>query len=164
VLVGLASNGPHTNGYSLLRKIFAWLPDDAMPEPLQVPILDALLVPHRSYLNEMTPLLHDPRLKGLIHITGGGLPENVPRVLPAGVGADIQLGSWTMPPLFQLVREISQLDTHELYRTLNMGIGMIVIVAPEDVAAIQATFDEETWVIGELVPRTTDEPQVRLLP
>jgi phosphoribosylformylglycinamidine cyclo-ligase len=69
-----------------------------------------------------------------------------------------------MPPLFKLVREISQLDTHELYRTLNMGIGMIVIVAPEDVAAIQATFDEETWVIGELVPRTTDEPQVRLLP
>jgi phosphoribosylamine--glycine ligase/phosphoribosylaminoimidazole synthetase len=164
VLIGLTSNGPHTNGYSLLRKIFEWLPDDAMPEPLQVPILDALLVPHRSYLNEMTPLLHDPRLKGLIHITGGGLPENVPRVLPAGVGADIQLGSWTMPPLFQLVREISQLDTHELYRTLNMGIGMIVIVAPEDVAAIQATFDEETWVIGELVPRTTDEPQVRLLP
>ncbi|MEY3823110.1 MAG: phosphoribosylamine--glycine ligase/phosphoribosylformylglycinamidine cyclo-ligase, partial [Actinomycetota bacterium] len=164
VLIGLTSNGPHTNGYSLLRKIFEWLPDDAMPEPLQVPILDALLVPHRSYLNEMTPLLHDPRLKGLIHITGGGLPENVPRVLPAGVGADIQLGSWTMPPLFQLVREISQLDTHELYRTLNMGIGMIVIVAPEDVAAIQATFDEETWVIGELVPRATDEPQVRLLP
>ena len=164
VLIGLASNGPHTNGYSLLRKIFGWLPDDAMPEPLQVPILDALLVPHRSYLHEMSPLLHDRRLKGLIHITGGGLPENVPRVLPEGVGADIQLDSWTMPPLFQLVREISQLDTHELYRTLNMGIGMIVIVAPADVQAIQAMFDEETWVIGELVPRTTDEPQVRLLP
>ena len=164
VLIGLASNGPHTNGYSLLRKIFAWLPDDAMPEPLQVPILDALLVPHRSYLREMSPLLHDPRLKGLIHITGGGLPENVPRVLPEGVGADIQLDSWTMPPLFQLVREISQLDTHELYRTLNMGIGMIVIVAPEDVASIQGMFDEETWVIGELVPRAVDEPRVRLLP
>ena len=164
VLIGLASNGPHTNGYSLLRKIFGWLPDDAMPEPLQVPILDALLVPHRSYLHEMSPLLHDPRLKGLIHITGGGLPENVPRVLPEGVGADIQLDSWTMPPLFQLVREISQLDAHELYRTLNMGIGMIVIVAPEDVASIQGMFDEETWVIGELVPRAVDEPRVRLLP
>jgi phosphoribosylaminoimidazole synthetase len=164
VLIGLASNGPHTNGYSLLRKIFGWLPDDAMPEPLQVPILDALLVPHRSYLHEMSPLLHDRRLKGLIHITGGGLPENVPRVLPEGVGADIQLDSWTMPPLFQLVREISQLDTHELYRTLNMGIGMIVIVAPEDVASIQGMFDEETWVIGELVPRAVDEPRVRLLP
>ncbi len=164
VLIGLASNGPHTNGYSLLRKIFGWLPDDAMPEPLQVPILDALLVPHRSYLHEISPLLHDPRLKGLIHITGGGLPENVPRVLPEGVGADIQLDSWTMPPLFQLVREISQLDTHELYRTLNMGIGMIVIVGPEDVALIQGMFDEETWVIGELVPRAVDEPRVRLLP
>ncbi len=164
VLIGLASNGPHTNGYSLLRKIFGWLPDDAVPEPLQVSILDALLVPHRSYLHEMSPLLHDPRLKGLIHITGGGLPENVPRVLPEGVGADIQLNSWTMPPLFQLVREISQLDTHELYRTLNMGIGMIVIVAPEDVASIQGMFDEETWVIGELVPRAVDEPRVRLLP
>lgn len=163
VLIGLASNGPHTNGYSLLRKIFGWLPDDAMPEPLQVPILDSLLVPHRSYLHEMSPLLHDPRLKGLIHITGGGLPENVPRVLPEGVGADIQLDSWTMPPLFQLVREISQLDTHELFRTLNMGIGMIVIVAPEDVASIQGMFDEETWVIGELVPRAVDEPRVRLL-
>lgn len=164
VLIGLSSNGPHTNGYSLLRKMFAWLPDDAVPEPLQVPILDALLVPHRSYLHEVSPLLRDARLKGLVHITGGGLPENVPRVLPEGVGADIQLGSWVMPPLFRLVRETSQLDTHELYRTLNMGIGMILIVAPSDVLAIQAMFDEETWVIGELVPRKVDLPRVRLLP
>ena len=163
VLIGLASNGPHTNGYSLLRKIFAWVPDDAMPGSLEVPILDALLVPHRSYLRELSPLLTDPRLKGLIHITGGGLPENVPRVLPVGVGADIQLDSWVMPPLFSLVREISQLDTHELYRTLNMGIGMILIVAPADARAIQDLLEEQTWIIGELVARDSGEPQVRLM-
>lgn len=163
VLIGLASNGPHTNGYSLLRKIFAWVPDDAKPGSLEVPILDALLVPHRSYLRELSPLLTDPRLKGLIHITGGGLPENVPRVLPAGVGADIRLDSWTMPPLFELVREISQLDTHELYRTLNMGIGMILIVAPADARAIQDLLEEQTWIIGELVARDSADPLVRLM-
>ncbi len=150
VLIGVASSGPHTNGYSLLRKLFAWIPMDVVPAGMDRPLGDALLEPHRSYLAVLTPALADGRVKALAHITGGGLPENVPRVLPAGVDARIELGSWPVPPLFQLVRELATgLDVHELHRTLNMGIGMVVVCAAADVAAVQATIPEETWVIGE---------------
>ena len=97
VMIGLLSSGPHTNGYSLLRRIFAAMPLDAMPAPLTVPLGDALLEPHRSYLPVLGELLDGPSgpaVKALVHITGGGLLENVPRVLPEGVGAEVQLGSW----------------------------------------------------------------------
>ncbi|HAP75143.1 MAG TPA: phosphoribosylformylglycinamidine cyclo-ligase, partial [Acidimicrobiaceae bacterium] len=87
------------------------------------------------------------------HITGGGLPENLPRVLPAHLDAAVQLGSWPVPPLFRLARDAAiGLDTHELYRTLNMGIGMVCVVAADRVAELQASIPEETWVIGSLVP------------
>ena len=89
------------------------------------------------------------RVKALAHITGGGLLENVPRVLPDGVDARIDLGSWPVPPLFELVRELTpRLDDEELYRTLNMGIGMVVVCAAHDLEAVQAAIDESTWVIG----------------
>ncbi len=153
VLVGVASSGPHTNGYSLLRKLFAWIPMDAVPAGLDRPLGEALLEPHRSYLDVLTPALATGHVKALAHITGGGLPENVPRVLPHGVDARIELGSWPVPPLFQLVRELATgLDTHELHRTLNMGIGMVAVCAPDAVAAVQAAIPEDTWVIGTLVP------------
>jgi phosphoribosylamine--glycine ligase/phosphoribosylaminoimidazole synthetase len=154
-LIGIASNGPHTNGYSLLRKLFQWLPMDVTPEGFDRPLGDALLMPHRSYLDVLTPALADRKVKALAHITGGGLPENLPRVLPDDCDAVVQLGSWPVPPLFALAREAaSGLDTHELYRTLNMGIGMVVICDAADVATVQASIAEETWVIGELVPGT----------
>ena len=89
LLVGLASSGPHTNGYSLLRKLFDWIPLDARPEPLDRPLGDALLAPHRSYLAPLTPALATGHVKALAHITGGGLPENLPRALPAGCGARV---------------------------------------------------------------------------
>ncbi len=153
VLIGIASSGPHTNGYSLLRRLFAWLPMDVTPAGLDRPLGDALLEPHRSYLDVLTPALATGRVKALAHITGGGLPENVPRVLPPGVDARIELGSWPVPPLFRLVRELATgLVAHELHRTLNMGIGMVVVCAAADVDAVQAAIAEETWVIGELVP------------
>jgi phosphoribosylamine--glycine ligase/phosphoribosylaminoimidazole synthetase len=153
VLIGVASSGPHTNGYSLLRTLFAWIPMDAVPAGLDRPLGDALLEPHRSYLDVLTPALATGHVKALAHITGGGLPENVPRVLPHGVDARIELGSWPVPPLFQLVRELATgLDTHELHRTLNMGIGMVAVCAPDAVAAVQAAIPEDTWVIGTLVP------------
>jgi phosphoribosylamine--glycine ligase/phosphoribosylaminoimidazole synthetase len=152
VLVGIASSGPHTNGYSLLRRLFAWLPMDVTPVGLQRPLGDTLLEPHRSYLDVLTPVLATGRIKALAHITGGGLPENVPRVLPHGVDARIEVGSWPVPPLFQLVRELAtSLDAHELHRTLNMGIGMVAVCARSDVVAVQAAIAEPTWVIGELV-------------
>ncbi len=91
-------------------------------------------------------------LKALAQITGGGLPENLPRVLPEGVGAEIELGSWPVPPLFRLVRELTpQMSTGELYRTLNMGIGMVVVCGADDADDVQASIPETTWRIGRLV-------------
>jgi phosphoribosylaminoimidazole synthetase len=159
VLIGVASNGPHTNGYSYLRKLFAWIPMESQPVPLDRPLVEALLEPHRNYLPVLKGALDTELVKALVHITGGGLPENMPRVLPHGIGANINLGSWPMPPLFQLVSELSTLDTDELYRTLNMGVGMVVIVAPEHVNAIQDSINEKTWIIGEL---TSDHNKVLL--
>ena len=162
-LIGIASNGPHTNGYSLLRKVFEWLPMDSTPPGFDRPLGETLLQPHRSYLDVLTPALAGGRVKALAHITGGGLPENLPRVLPDDCDAVIELGSWPMPPLFQLVREVAtRLDDYELYRTLNMGVGMVVVCAAADVAAVQAAIDEPTWVIGEVVPTSDTSHRVHL--
>ena len=163
VLVGLASSGPHTSGYSLLRRMFAALPLEAIPAPLTVPLGDALLEPHRSYLPELGPLLDGPvgpRIKALVHITGGGFQENIPRVLPLGLGVNVELGSWPMPPLFQLIRDASGLPAEELYRTLNMGVGMIIICAHSDLDAVRGALREDTWVIGSVV---ADHPGVVVL-
>jgi phosphoribosylamine--glycine ligase/phosphoribosylaminoimidazole synthetase len=153
VLIGLASSGPHTNGYTLLRRVFASVPLDVAPEPLDVPLADALLAPHRSYLGALSPVLAgvDRPVKALAHITGGGLMENVPRVLPAGCGAVVRLGSWPVPPLFRVVRDATGLPPDELHRTLNMGIGMVAVVAAGAVDAFQAALPEESWVIGDVV-------------
>jgi phosphoribosylaminoimidazole synthetase len=152
LLVGLASSGPHTNGYSLLRRLFDWIPMDATPEGFDRTLGETLLEPHRSYLDVLTPALTGGAVKALAHITGGGLPENLPRVLPDGVGAEVELGSWPVPPLFRLVRElVPQMPTGELYRTLNMGIGIVVVCAPDDVESVRNAIDEPTWVIGRLV-------------
>ncbi|MEO7371388.1 MAG: phosphoribosylamine--glycine ligase [Ilumatobacteraceae bacterium] len=151
-LIGVASNGPHTNGYSLLRKIFEWLPMDSTPPGFERTLGETLLVSHRSYLDVLTPVLATGKVKALAHITGGGLPENLPRVLPDDCDAYVDLGSWPVPALFQLVREVAtQLDTYELYRTLNMGIGMVLVCAARDVAVVKAAIDEPTWIIGELM-------------
>ncbi len=166
VLIALASSGPHTNGYSLLRRLFRWFPMDAVPLGLDRPLGEALLEPHRSYLDVIAPLLDDadgPRVKALAHITGGGLPENVPRVLPDGVDAEVDLGSWPVPPLFALVRDLLPgMDAHELHRTLNMGVGMVIVCAEAEVEAMQSAIDEDTWVIGRLVEGRAGHREVRL--
>ncbi len=151
ILIGVASSGPHTNGYSLLRKIFAWMPMDVVPDGFDRPLGETLLEPHRSYLHVLRSALDSAAVKALAHITGGGLPENLPRVLPDDVDAHITLGSWPVSPLFRLVRELTPLmSTDELYRTLNMGIGMVIVCDPADVERVQASIDEPTWVIGRL--------------
>jgi phosphoribosylaminoimidazole synthetase len=125
VLVGVASSGPHTNGYSLLRRLFAWMPMEVAPYGLDRPLGDALLEPHRNYLPVLHAALATGRVKALAHITGGGLVENVPRVLPSDVDAVIDIGSWPAPPLFRLVRDVATaLDDQELHRTLNIGIAI----------------------------------------
>jgi phosphoribosylaminoimidazole synthetase len=161
VLIGIASSGPHTNGYSFLRRLFEWFPMDAVPAGLDRSLGDALLEPHRSYLNVLAPLLDGPHrscVKALAHITGGGLPENLPRVLPDGVGARITLGSWPVPPLFQLVTELTpEVSDHERHRMLNMGIGMVIVCAANDATTLRNAIDEPTWMIGELVPHHDGE-------
>jgi phosphoribosylformylglycinamidine cyclo-ligase len=160
VLIGWCSSGPHTNGYSLIRKIFQDIALDTYFEELNSTLADALLVPHRSYL----PLLlatSSPQpatnyqlptaIKALAHLTGGGFIENLPRVLPELLDAQIDLGSWPVRPIFQLIQRQGEVDVQEMYRVFNMGIGMIAIVAAEDAAAVQATLSEETYRIGQLI-------------
>ena len=156
VLIGLASSGPHTNGYSLIRTVFQGVSLDTVFPELGVSLADALLTPHRSYLN----LIHATRnpqhaaIKALAHLTGGGFIENIPRILPDHLSAQITLGSWPVPPLFQLIQQHGNIATEEMYRVFNMGIGLIAIVAPEDVATFQASIPEETFIIGQLVQGT----------
>jgi phosphoribosylaminoimidazole synthetase len=152
VLVGVASSGPHTNGYSLLRKVFQWLPMDTTPPGFDEPLGTTLLKPHRNYLPVLDSALRSGKVVALAHITGGGLPENLPRVLPDGVEAEIDLGSWPVPPLFRLTAELLPgMATAELYRTLNMGIGMVVVCSEADADALQLLIAEPTWRIGRLV-------------
>lgn len=154
VLLGLRSSGPHTNGYSLIRKVFADAPLGTVFPELGHPLADALLAPHRSYLNILlSALSHRPSaIKALVHITGGGLIENIPRVLPDGIGAIIRPGRWPVPPLFPLIQQRGNVATAEMYRVFNMGLGMIAVAAPEDVRALQDSLPEETYAIGDLIP------------
>ncbi len=151
-LIGLASSGPHTNGYSFLRQLFDWMPMDAVPPGFDRSIGEALLEPHRSYLHVLAGALATGHVKALAHITGGGLPENLPRVLPDGVDAEIALGAWPRGPLFDLIAELATaVEPYELHRMLNMGIGMVAVVAEQHVGTVQAAIAEDTWVIGRLV-------------
>ena len=154
VLLGLRSSGPHTNGYSLLRKVFADTPLDQFYPELDSTLEDALLAPHRSYLPLLAPVLEDDAapIKALAHITGGGLVENIPRILPPGLNARIFRDSWTVPPLFQMVQMLGKIPPHEMARVFNLGIGMVAVLSPESVAYVQELLHEKCWVIGELTP------------
>jgi phosphoribosylformylglycinamidine cyclo-ligase len=134
VLVGLASSGPHSNGYSLIRKVIDGL-DLKEHHGLPCPLGEILLQPTRIYVKEMLDL--QGVAKGFVHITGGGFLENIPRVLPPGLGAEIQLGAWNVPPIFDWLAGRGELSKRDLYRTFNMGIGMVVVVAKEDVSRVQ---------------------------
>jgi phosphoribosylformylglycinamidine cyclo-ligase/phosphoribosylamine--glycine ligase/phosphoribosylformylglycinamidine cyclo-ligase len=154
LLLGLSSSGPHTNGYSLIRKVFENVPLDTVFPELGQPLAHALLAPHRSYLSLLQSANRHPpsAVKALAHLTGGGFIENIPRILPDGIGAVVRRGSWPVPPLFQLIQQRGNITTAEMYRVFNMGIGIIAVIAPEDLPALQACIPEETFVIGELAP------------
>lgn len=162
VLIGLRSSGPHTNGYSLIRKIFAGVSLEHVYPELGIPLADALLAPHRSYFGLLYPLLSDGRsgIKALAHLTGGGFLENIPRILPPGAGAEIRRDSWPVPPLFQLLQKLGRVDPLEMYRVFNLGIGMVVVVGAEKAAALQQAIPEETWQIGQIA---AGETEVRLV-
>ncbi len=154
LLVGLRSSGPHTNGYSLIRRVFDGLPLETVFPELGISLADALLEPHRSYLSLLWPILSSPSspVKALAHLTGGGFVENIPRLLPKGLGAVIRRGSWPVPPLFDLIRERGGVDWYEMHRVFNMGIGMVAMMAPDKVDDFRAALGESAWIIGELVP------------
>ena len=156
LLLGLASSGLHTNGYSLARKIFRGLPLDATPVGLDTTLGEALLAPHRSYLGVLRPVLDRGLVKALAHLTGGGIFENLPRVLPSGCAAEIDRAAWPVTPLFTLLAEASGLPDAELFRTFNMGIGMVLVCAADDVAAVREAVAEPVHLLGRLVsgPRT----------
>lgn len=151
VLLGLASSGAHTNGYSLARKIFRGLPLDAEPAGLGTSIGDALLAPHRAYLTVLRDALGKKLIKGLAHITGGGIFENLPRVLPEGTGAVIERKLWPMTPLFSLISEASGLPDAELFRTFNMGIGMVLVCDPSNEDAVRKAIAEPVYTLGKVV-------------
>jgi phosphoribosylformylglycinamidine cyclo-ligase len=154
VLLALPSAGMHTNGYSLARKLFfevaGYAPDTHLPE-LGMTAGEALLLPHLSYLRPLEGLLDDGVIKGLAHITGGGLTDNIPRILPEDTAVQIKKDSWTIPPLFELLRRLGNVSESEMYRTFNMGIGMVIICANTDVEAIKRRLNEVCYTIGEVV-------------
>ena len=158
VLIGLPSNGLHTNGYSLARKIaFEGLQlkiDSHVPE-LGETIGDAFLRTHRSYLPVIKPLLGKGTIKGMAHITGGGITDNLPRVLPPGTAAKINRTSWRVPPIFRWLGESGRVPEFDLRRALNMGIGMILVVAAKNADAVRKDLlhagEANSVVIGEIV-------------
>jgi phosphoribosylformylglycinamidine cyclo-ligase len=134
-LIGLPSDGLHTNGYSLARKVLfdaAGLRPDVFVPEIGATVGEALLAPHRSYLNAIKPLLERGLVKGMAHITGGGITENLPRVLPEGTAAAVNPGAWDIPPLFSFLQQRGRIATDEMLRAFNMGIGLIVVCAPSD--------------------------------
>jgi phosphoribosylformylglycinamidine cyclo-ligase len=156
-LLGLPSSGLHTNGYTLARKaLFEAMGlrvDTRLPE-LGATVGEALLAPHRAYLAALEPLIERRKVHALAHITGGGFPGNIPRVLPKGLGARISRSAWTVPPLFRLIQKGGGVSDDEMFRTFNMGIGMVVVVAPGDLHDVEHSLErrgETSFVIGSVV-------------
>src|SRR5262249_3959060 len=145
VLIGLPSVGLHTNGYSLARKLFfevEGLSTDTYVDELGYTAAQELLKPHRSYLGALDGLLSDNVIKGLAHITGGGLLENIPRILPPRTAVEIVEDSWPVLPVFKMLARIGAVPEREMYRTFNMGIGMVVVAAAEDAPRIRQHLDD----------------------
>ena len=145
VVLGIPSTGLQTNGYSLARKLFfevgGYKVDDFVEE-LDSTVGEALLATHASFLPQIGPLLDSGVIKGLVHITGGGFLENIPRILPDGVSVEIKRGTWPELPIFGMMRQLGNVDEKEMFRTFNMGIGMIVVCSPEDANSVKEHLGE----------------------
>jgi phosphoribosylformylglycinamidine cyclo-ligase len=157
ILLALPSSGLHTNGYSLARKLLfdvaGYGPKTLLPE-VGATVGDALLAPHRSYLKPIRALMAERLLRGAAHITGGGITDNTPRMLPAGLAAAIDSGAWTPPPLFEALRRIGNVPLDDYRRTFNLGVGMILAVPRRGAAraeAVLAKLGEVPFRIGEVI-------------
>ena len=166
IVLGLASSGAHSNGYSLIRKII-----DAGRADLSMRIdgrtlSELLLAPTRIYVKPVLKLIPQVNVKGLAHITGGGLVENIPRVLPETLAAQLDRTAWAMPPLFGWLRQEGNISDDEMHRVFNCGIGMVVIVSPAEAAAAEALLrdaGETVWRIGSIRRRRGGEPQTTVI-
>jgi phosphoribosylformylglycinamidine cyclo-ligase len=157
-ILAFPSSGLHTNGYSLARKVLEnqnW--SEARADLNGASIGQALLEPHRSYLDHVSSLQNAGiGIHGMAHITGGGLWDNVPRVLPETVSAVFTRGSWVAPPIFKLIETLGDINEHELFHAFNMGIGFIAVIAKEDAQRALKLLPGECYLVGEIKPRATD--------
>ena len=165
VIVGIGSDGLHTNGFSLARAVL--LPPGAatgatvqralarVPRGLSEPLGDALLRPHRPYARVVLPLRQRMALHGIAHITGGGIPGNLVRMLPDGCRARIHRGRWPVPPIFALIQQRGKIADGEMFRTFNMGLGLLLIVSDGDADSAVAHLErsgERAWIVGDVIP------------
>ncbi|MBT8108844.1 MAG: phosphoribosylformylglycinamidine cyclo-ligase [Gammaproteobacteria bacterium] len=151
VIIGIASSGPHSNGYSLIRKVLERAPEAHIDG---VAAAERLLAPTRIYVKPVLALIDEMSVKGLAHITGGGITENIPRVLPASLDAVIDTSTWTQGPVFDFLQEHGNIETAEMRRTFNCGVGMVVVVqaaAAEEAIALLDENGESAWRIGQVV-------------
>ena len=165
-IIGLASTGLHSNGYSLARRVFfdkAKLTVTSKVPELDRSLGDVLLTPTRIYAKQILALVQSCPVKGIAHITGGGITENLPRVFPDSVRARISRKAWTVPPVFQALSRLGQVDREEMYRVFNMGIGLILVVPLDAVSAVlakAATLGDRGWQVGEIVSASDGGPEV----
>ena len=153
IVLGLASSGAHSNGYSLIRKLIEKSGMDFDADFHGKPFRDVVMAPTRIYVKSLLKLMAAMSVKGMAHITGGGLTENIPRVLPQGLTAEIKQGSWAVPPLFDWLQAQGNITDDEMHRTFNCGIGMVVIVSAQDAEAatrLLAAEGEQVWTIGHI--------------
>lgn len=160
VLVGIASSGPHSNGYSLVRRIYDRAGRPADIDVGGVKLADALMAPTTLYVKPILELLKAHDLHAMAHITGGGLTENIIRVIPEGLGLEIDAGAWTLPPVFDWLQREGAVENTEMWRTFNCGIGFVLVVAPDQLTAVQADLARlqlAHWQIGQVVAATSGE-------
>lgn len=165
-LVAIASSGPHSNGYSLVRKVLEFSkadPNEKMSDGRT--LIDTLLTPTRIYVKPILSLMKECKIHALAHITGGGFWENIPRVLPKGTKAVCESSSWEWPEVFQWLQKNGNIDTHEMYRTFNCGVGMVVALDAADAqkaVEILNNAGEKAWVIGSIAEAKDGEEQVNI--
>ena len=165
-ILGLASSGLHSNGYSLVRRVFfdkAKLSVSSSLPELNCPLGEVLLTPTRIYAKQILALVKEFPIKGIAHITGGGITENLPRIFRQGVRARIDRTAWTIPPIFQALKRLGEVEREEMYRVFNMGIGLILVVPTQSAQAVlkkAGELGDRGWQIGEIVASSGAEPEV----
>jgi len=166
VLLGLSSSGPHSNGYSLIRKIIEVSNADLQADCGGQPLIDALMTPTKIYVKSVLELMKNVEIHAISHITGGGLLENIPRVMPNNTLAKVDTNSWDRPVVFDWIQKNGNVDFHEMHRTLNCGIGLVIVVSQENkdnAISLLKKLGEDVAIIGNIEKSDKTEPSVELI-